>query len=145
MTTTTDIVSVDLVRAAMRQEDRPAGMDEHKVAAAQDRYLKFLRLAAKYPNQPVAPTRDIDYMWHLHMLHPRAYYEDCQRLFGEILDHDAGFGAEPDELPILKQFFDETASLWQHEYGEPYIPEPGAPGMLACWGPRCTKRCRRRV
>ena len=40
---------------------------------------------ARHPDRRLAPTREIDHMWHLHMLHPRAYQDDCQRVFGSVL------------------------------------------------------------
>jgi hypothetical protein len=52
------------------------------------------------------------------MLKPLAYQLDCDSLLGFILDHDGGFGATPEEAPELQRVFDETAHLWQLEYGE---------------------------
>jgi hypothetical protein len=87
---------------------------------------------------PLAPARDVDRMWHLHMLHPRAYAADCQRLFGFLLDHDGGFGAAPDELPVLQQVFAETAALWAVEYGEDYT---GIFPMTDTRMTNCTRNC----
>src|SRR5437762_523872 len=112
MTGTISTISVDLVRAAQRSEDTPKEMTDAALEHAAARYEKFLLLVAKYPDRAIAPTKDIDFMWHLHMLHPRQYAADCQTLLGDILDHDGGFGAGEDELPILKQIFAETAKLW---------------------------------
>lgn len=80
-------------------------------------------------------------MWHLHMLSPRAYYEDCQRLFGCILDHDGGFGKEEAEIPILAASFERTALLWEQEYGEIYLDQH-SPGneSVKCWHD-CQGRC----
>jgi hypothetical protein len=72
---------------------------------------------------------------------PRAYYEDCQRLFGGILDHDGGFGQEPSELPILKATFEQTAALWEAEYGEPYFAcGESTDATEKCWHD-CQSRC----
>lgn len=132
-------VSVDLVRAAQRSEEYFKGADAAQIQTALERYTKFLQLAARHPDRRLAPTREIDHMWHLHMLHPRAYQNDCQRVFGSVLDHDGGFGTDPEELPALKQTFAETAALWEREFGEPYVPEPGT-GATSCWH-NCQSRC----
>src|SRR5687767_9801418 len=71
-------ISVDLIEASKRSEAFPRDWPIEKVHRARTRYEKFLLLAAKHQGVPVAPTRDIDEMWHLHMLAPRAYFEDCQ-------------------------------------------------------------------
>jgi hypothetical protein len=136
------MISVDLLEAARRSETFPEDWSPGKTEEALRRYEKFLRLAAKHPGMPVAPTKDIDVMWHLHMMSPRAYYEDCQRLFGSILDHDGGFGQEPSEIPILKATFEQTAALWEAEYGEPYYVASGesTDATVKCWHD-CQSRC----
>lgn len=76
-------------------------------------------------------------MWHLHMLNPRAYHQDCMRLFGDILDHDRGFGSTAEELPVLVATFENTARLWEQEFGVPYVGD-----AKACTR-NCVNRCRR--
>ena len=133
-------VSIDLMRAWERWEDKPRDWSPERVAAAISSYVKFLRLIEQYPNQPHAPTADIDKMWHLHMLSPRAYYTDCMKLFGEILDHDGGFGRGEDEEPELRRTFESTSALWQQIYGEPYVTSRRANGLTNCWHD-CQGRC----
>ena len=100
-------------------------------------YLRFLALVQAHPHVSLAPTKRVDRIWHLHMLHPRAYHADCLRLFGDVLDHDGGFGSTADEEPELARLFDETAALWRATYGLDYV---GAP--VACKR-NCVSRCRR--
>lgn len=124
-------LSIDLVAAARRSEKFPEDIDP-EVAAG--RYARFLALSQVNPDRSLAPTADIDEMWHLHMLHPVAYWRDCNVIFGELLDHDGGFGATEEEKPILDRLFAETASLWQTAYGEPYISQ----NVTAT---KCTRNC----
>ena len=131
------MLSVNLVQAALRSEElRGIPLDELE-ADAKD-YERFLLLVRDHPDEPVAPTRRIDRMWHLHMLHPKAYVADCTTLFGEILDHDGGFGAEPEEAPVLAAAFARTALLWESKYGTAYTG-----GRVACKR-NCVSRCQRR-
>tara|TARA_R110002072_G_scaffold190999_1_gene347860 strand:+ start:56 stop:304 length:249 start_codon:yes stop_codon:yes gene_type:complete len=75
------------------------------------------------------------------MLHPSAYFADCQRLFGTILDHDGGFGKGEGELPKLKAVFIDTAERWEKEYDEPYVAMPQKGQQLEkCWHD-CQGRC----
>jgi len=139
------VISVDLIEAARRSESFPVEWPADKVQRARDRYERFLLLVAKNPGVAVAPTRDIDEMWHLHMLSPRAYYDDCQRLLGRILDHDGGFGREAAEVPLLRVTFERTAKLWEAEYGEPYLlaePEYNSShgSSHSCWH-NCSGQC----
>lgn len=133
-------VSIDLMRAWERWEDKPSGWSQERVAAAIRSYIRFLLLIAQHPCQPHAPTRDIDKIWHLHMLAPRAYHADCMRLFGEILDHDGGFGRGEGEESVLRRTFEGTAALWSQTYGEPYVVSHSADALTNCWHD-CQGRC----
>lgn len=134
-------ISVDLAVAAHRVEDGFfSNLPPSVTVEAAERYQKFLTLIQKHPEAVIAPTRDIDEMWHLHMLHPVAYYRDCMSSFGEIIDHDGGFGSEPEEAPVLAATFDYTAHLWQQEYGEPYVSNDE--GSVKCTR-NCVSRCKR--
>lgn len=97
-----------------------------------DRYTKFLRLIKANPKKHFAPTVDVDDMWHVHMLHPRAYAKDTKAYFGEVLDHNPGFGQGPAELQELRKQFEETSALWEKEFQEPYVLGPTALAMGTC-------------
>lgn len=130
------IVSIDLVKAAARSEEL-AGIPERDLAQAAADYERFLLLAKQFPDRPIAPTKAIDRMWHLHMLHPRAYVADCMRLFGEILDHDGGFGSTVEEAPVLAEMFASTAELWAEVFGTAYVGD-----AVKCTR-NCVSRCQR--
>lgn len=135
-------VSIDLVAASYRASGFPQDWSREKRELEARRYEKFLLLAAKNRGRRATPTREIDEFWHLHMLHPQAYHDDCMRLFGCIFDHDGGFGTGPGELPILKAAFRKFADRWEKEYGEPYVacmPTDQA-GATNCWHD-CVDRC----
>lgn len=139
---TKEVIGVDLVKAYQYSEYQEKSWSLKDVEKALERYKKFLILAAKNKNIPLAPTRDIDIMWHLHMLNPKVYHDDCMKLFGEIFDHDGGFGKEDGELPILKNTFNKTSELWLYEYGACYFTanETDAEGVINCWHD-CQSRC----
>lgn len=135
----TALISIDLADAARRSESFPKDWSDEQLHAAIARYERFLLLAAAHRGVSLAPTRDIDEVWHLHMLRPKAYHEDCLRLLGYLLDHDGGFGKEPEELPLLQRAFSRTAEMWQEAYGEPYTAEVAEDGVN-CWH-NCQSRC----
>ena len=138
-------ISVDLVAAARKSEDGFFARHPECVAEAATRYAKFIYLAQKYPDAIIAPSKDIDEMWHQHMLHPVAYHNDCTTNFGEILDHNGGFGsASEEEWSQLIELFDATAELWLREFGEEYAPADAryeaAKCVKAC--AKCAVSCR---
>jgi hypothetical protein len=136
MTVQLPTFTVNLHEAARRSESETREWTADKLDAAIERYRKFFALAGV--GGRVAPTREIDMIWHLHMLAPVAYYNDCMAYLGRILDHDGGFGQTPDEVEVLAGVFAETAARWQDVYGEPYVPE--AQGPTKCWHD-CSGRC----
>jgi len=130
-------ISIDVLAAAHRSDSTLAGADVKTVRAAELRYRKFLAICAKYPDATLTPARDIDQVWHLHMLQPRAYVADCNRIFGSILDHDGGFGKDSEQqYNDLLDAFSETAKLWDREYAEPYVND----GLASVT--KCVKACR---
>ena len=42
----------------------------------------------KDPGATLVPTLDIDLIWHVHMLSPHDYREDCKEMLGRLLTHD---------------------------------------------------------
>ena len=128
--------SVDLHEAARRSESETREWVAEKLDESIERYRRFFALARS--GERVAPTRDIDMVWHLHMLSPVAYHNDCMAYLGRILDHDGGFGQTPEEVVILSGVFAETARRWEEAFGEPYVA--GAGGGTRCWHD-CQDRC----
>ena len=132
-------LSVDLLRSWERSDEKIEGWTRDEAETALLRYQRFFMLFASYPNTPLAPTRDIDAMWHLHMLSPGAYVRDCMRLVGDIVDHDGGFGKDDSERDELQRVFEHTAMLWEEMFGEPYAIDASS-GVTKCRHD-CVGRC----
>ena len=130
------VFSMDLHEAARRSESEASEWIPERLDEAVLRYRKFFHLASLGPG--VAPTREIDIIWHLHMQAPVAYHRDCMRYLGRILDHDGGFGKTPDEAVVLARTFEKTAERWQEVFSEPYIAV--REGGTNCWHD-CQDRC----
>lgn len=126
-------LSFDYLGAAKTGRGPLAEMSAEKIQELALRYRRFLNLKAMHPELPIAPTEIIDEMWHLHMLHPRAYYNDCMKLFGFILDHHPGYGSDEESRPALDRTFARTCRLWEERYNEPYaIPGEPLQGVIIC-------------
>lgn len=66
---------------SLKEADRRAGL-----------YRQYMALNLMYPHEPIVPTREIDSMWHQHILDTRKYAEDCEQLYGFFLHHFPYFG-----------------------------------------------------
>ena len=83
-------------------------------------YKRYLILHAKYPAMTLAPERDIDRFWHMHILDTRKYAADCEASFGHFLHHFPylGLRGEGDEQ-ALQDAFEAMQRLYAEEFGEP--------------------------
>lgn len=99
-------------------------------------YRNFLALNMIYPDRKICPTGPIDEFWHAHILDTRAYAEDCQRLFGDLLHHFPYFGMRgPEDRQNLEQTFESSRELFIRHFGtDPCIGETEARG---CSPQRC--------
>jgi hypothetical protein len=99
-------------------------------------YRRFLALNARYPNQKICPTGPIDAFWHAHILDTRAYFHDCEIVFGEYLHHYPYFGMRgADDRAALEDAFRESVGMFIVHFGI----DPTAGDVLArsCSSQRC--------
>ena len=66
----------------------PSIVNEQWINRAVTRYAQFLQLAKAHPNETLVPTLDVDLIWHVHMLSPLDYRDDCHAILGKLLSHD---------------------------------------------------------
>src|SRR5687768_7823975 len=60
-------------------------------------YKRFLTLLVRYPDKPIAPTHEVDEMWHQHILDTRKYATDCENVFGRFLHHYPYLGLQGED------------------------------------------------
>jgi len=80
------------------------------------RYGQFLDLARKDPGATLVPTLDIDLIWHVHMLSPRDYRDDCENMLGRLLTHD-----DQKSDKELSGAFEATSEKWAETHATPYV------------------------
>ena len=113
-----------LVRHSMKEY----GWSKAQASQAVDRYEKLFKLFGK--GSSIVPTQEIDDVWHIHMLDPESYYEDCMEYHGKIIGHNPALEDSQEEKSKLHSLFLMTAKIWKEAYGEEYT------GSIAyCDGP----------
>ena len=50
-------------------------------------YRVFLHLKKLYPEEIIVPTKEVDIVWHNHILFTKKYHQDCEKIFGKYLHH----------------------------------------------------------
>ncbi len=93
--------------------------DEAQFACNQ--YKNFLFLLKKYQEKKefLVPTKDIDEVWHNHILDTVNYEKDCKKIFGRFIHHDPASENDKEKHTILKQAFKVTQDLYIKEFGVP--------------------------
>lgn len=105
-----DILKLDLDRDFERN---PKLLDYVKV-----RYRNFLYLCGS-TGEIIVPTKDIDLIWHAHILDTQKYAVDCEVLFGFFLHHFPYFGIQGD-ADEFKKAYERTKQLYEAEFGTAY-------------------------
>ena len=82
-------------------------------------YRRFLFLNYLYPDRAIVPSREIDQVWHTHILDTAKYREDCDTLFGQFMDHWPYFGVRDEaDRQALNSAFEETQGLFEKHFGK---------------------------
>lgn len=110
----------------MHPEPEEAGLSLGDADQAVALYRHFLKLCALYPGMTIVPTRQLDQVWHAHLLDTAKYRDDCERVFGRFLDHFpyAGLRGPEDERAWREQFA-RTRDLFRRHFGVDVGEEPG--------------------
>lgn len=86
-------------------------------------YKRCLWIRQKYPDVSFVPNKDIDQVWHNHILYTQRYAQDCQILFGTFLHHTpTQLTDDPEQnkqiLTKSREKFLTIMTLYQMEFGE---------------------------
>jgi hypothetical protein len=79
------------------------------------RYHQFLDIASKPVRKIWVPTRDIDLVWHTHMLKFTRYRKDMTAYLERVLNHE-----DKIEEGKISTGFDETATAWKTKFNTIY-------------------------
>jgi len=94
-----------------------------EVKTAMWRYERFMKLQAKYADQLLIPTVEIELIWQSHLVRPTAYLKDIYDVLGVPMIEHRLIGTDVDKL-LKEEALKQTAKLWKDEYGEEYTTLP---------------------
>lgn len=79
------------------------------------KYERFFDIAAKFLDEFVTPTLDVDLAWHTHQLSPSQYFDYSIAKTKIFIDHNDKVDEEK-----LAESFDWMVKTYQQRYGEVY-------------------------
>lgn len=80
-------------------------------------YRRYIFLQKKYGQAyELPPSREVDAVWHAHILHTEKYWDFCQKIFGYYLHHHPHL-VRAGSVEALKRDFLQTQKLCHEEFG----------------------------
>jgi len=112
-------LDLDPIKFKLMDPEEGQGWSREYVDQMAIEYKRFLTLSVKYPDETIAPSKDVDKFWHGHILDTMKYAEDCQNVFGYFLHHFPYFGMRGEEdAANLAEAGNTTNRLYEKEFGE---------------------------
>ncbi len=112
--------SLDLQPVARKMMSSSDGdrWTEKQLEMALLRYKMFLYIQHHYSDLQLAPTKEIDDVWHAHILvDTKRYMQDCQNLFGYVLHHRDNGSADEMQSQNQETAFAVTQNLFEELFG----------------------------
>lgn len=111
-------LDLDPIKFKLMDKKEGHGWTREKADRLEIEYRRFLALTAKYPQEVIAPSTDVDKFWHGHILDTMKYAEDCHRIFGYFLHHFPYFGMrDAEDAANLENAAATTRRLYEQEFG----------------------------
>ncbi|MEO1433292.1 MAG: hypothetical protein AAFS12_10345 [Cyanobacteria bacterium J06632_19] len=94
------------------------GWTIERTQVAINHYKLFLYLKSVYPAKGLVPTPEIDTIWHEHIMsNVIKYNQDCEYLFGYVLNHCFAVNETEQMRQIHQQAFSTTQALFEEFFG----------------------------
>lgn len=112
-------LDLDPIKLKLMDPEEGQGWSHEYTDRMELAYRRFLTLLVKFPDQTIAPSKDIDKFWHGHILDTMKYAEDCERVFGYFLHHFPYFGMRGEaDAADLRAASARMNAIYESEFGE---------------------------
>ena len=112
-------LDLDPIKLKLMDPEEGQGWSREYADQMETAYKRYLTLLAKYPDETIAPTKDVDKFWHGHILDTIKYAEDCENVFGYFLHHFPYFGMRgEDDAAALRAASERMHEIYAREFGE---------------------------
>lgn len=112
-------LDLDPIKRKLMDPEEGQGWSREYADQMETAYKRYLTLLAKYPDETIAPTKDVDKFWHGHILDTIKYAEDCENVFGYFLHHFPYFGMRgEDDAAALRAASERMHEIYQRDFGE---------------------------
>ncbi|MCG2585715.1 hypothetical protein [Massilia sp. TS11] len=114
-------LNLDPIKVKLMHEESGEGWTRAQADAVEFEYRRFLYLMKTFPNEPAAPSMQVDTFWHYHILDTMAYAQDCAAVFGYFLHHFPYIGLRGEaDLEAHHEIGNRMKELYEATFGEAY-------------------------
>jgi hypothetical protein len=114
-----EALDLDPIKLKLMDADEGQGWSREHADRMETAYKRFLTLLVKYPEETIAPSKDVDTFWHGHILDTMKYAEDCERVFGYFLHHFPYFGMRGEQdAADLRAAAAKMRAICEREFGQ---------------------------
>jgi hypothetical protein len=114
-----EALDLDPIKLKLMDPEEGQGWSREYCDRMELAYRRFLTLLVKFPEETIAPTKDVDKFWHGHILDTIKYAEDCERVFGYFLHHVPYFGMRGEQdAANLRAAAANMHAIYEREFGE---------------------------
>src|SRR5712691_11040907 len=111
-------LDLDPIKLKLMDPEEGQGWSREYADRMELAYKRFLTLLVTHPEETIAPSKDVDKVWHGHILDTLKYAEDCQNVLGYFLHHFPYFGMRGEEdAKNLAAAAENMKRLYQQEFG----------------------------
>ena len=119
MVSAIEALDLDPIKLKLMDAEEGQGWSREYTDRMELAYKRFLILLVRFPDQVIAPTKDVDKFWHGHILDTMKYAEDCEEVFGYFLHHFPYFGMRgADDAANLRAASENMHAIYEREFGE---------------------------
>jgi hypothetical protein len=126
------------------EEGVPAEVDwtEGQAETVIEEYRKFLTLAHEGDGKVTTPSKNIDIIWHTHVLDTQKYYTDVVNIFGHMVHHFPYLGVRGSkDREVLIAGYVDTLKRYKDRFGRTARKDVWGKaahcGSSHCSRPRC--------
>jgi hypothetical protein len=114
-----DALDLDPIKLKLMDPEEGQGWSREHVERVALAYRRFLTLLVRFPEETIAPGKDVDKFWHGHILDTMKYEEDCRTVFGYFLHHFPYFGMRGEkDAANLREASERMHAIYEREFGE---------------------------
>lgn len=114
----TKLSGLDLSRPMQYLRERMGYSDPELLEEVREEYVRYMSLVAAHPDMTLPTCKEVDDLWHAHLLCTHQYLEMCGAIGAGFIHHNPCLSS--DAGTIVGSYNRDTLGLYRAQFGEPH-------------------------